>query len=73
MKTIDGVPETITHQQVLDAVAILGLDPNLVRAMKFGLGYVEVTVHVSKPATIKKDEDKVGEHVVFYDTPKVPA
>lgn len=68
MKTINGAPESITRDQVIAACVALGLDPNWTRAINISSdGYVEVVLHATQPATIKRDQDKCAEHTVFYD------
>lgn len=65
MKTITGVPETVTHEQVVAAAEALGFDPKTVRSITFGVTYVEVVVYATTPVILKADEPAT--HTIFYD------
>jgi hypothetical protein len=67
MKTIDGVPESLTHAQIIAAAESLGFDPKLVRSLKLGVGYVEVELYATSPVSLKTNDDPAV-HIVFYDT-----
>jgi len=67
MKTIAGVPETVTLDQVLAAAEVLGFDPKMVRSITLGVGYLEAVVFASTPATLKAHEDLPATHTIFYD------
>jgi hypothetical protein len=67
VKSIEGLPETITQEQVVAACEALGVDPKYARAVTLGTGYVEVTLHTSLPPKIKPGADACAEHTVYYD------
>ena len=68
MKTIDGVPESLTPAQIIAAVESLGFDVKVVRSITFGPDYVEVVVFATKPIRIKANTDETATHTIYYDT-----
>lgn len=81
MKTITGIPESITHAQVVTAAEALGLDPKVVRSIKIGVHHVEVVLYATTPVKILRDyvgmtghtgfTDEAATHTVFYDLDQV--
>ena len=67
MKNIDGVPESLTHAQIIAAVESLGFDVKVVRSITFGINYAEVVMFATKPVRIKAN-DEVATHTIYYDT-----
>jgi hypothetical protein len=77
VKSIVGVPETITHAQVVAAAELLGFDPKVVRSIRIGLNYVEVMLHAATPPKLVVEyptlpfvegfTDRVATHILYYD------
>jgi len=69
VKTIPGLPERITREQMLAALAELGLDPNDTRSVRMGPEFIDVECFVrqdGKGPMVRRDVDEVATHKITY-------
>lgn len=66
MLKVEGVPESVTHDQVLAVVRALGFDPEWLTALRITTRTLEVDVHISRPASIRADRDDSATHTITY-------
>lgn len=69
MIKVEGVPESLNHQQVLDAVTALGFDPKRLFALRITTRGVEADVHIGPKPVVRYDRDESAMHTITYVLP----